>query len=103
MTETKPNSFSDIVDRAAAELRSTPVPPGPPPELLEALLHAADAETGGAICALGAPARTCSDASYSQPLALFQKTRNIIMKRPYKSLTTLAACCVAVIAAYLIF
>ena len=41
MIEKKPESFSDIVDRAAAELRSMPVPPGPPPELLEALLQAA--------------------------------------------------------------
>jgi outer membrane lipoprotein-sorting protein len=41
MIEKKPESFSDIVDRATEELRSTPVPPGPPPELLEVLLQAA--------------------------------------------------------------
>ena len=41
MIDKQPESFSDIVDRAAEELRSMPVPPGPPPELLEALLQAA--------------------------------------------------------------
>lgn len=46
MIEKNPNSFSDIVDRAMEELRLTLVPPGPPPELLEALLQAAKANEG---------------------------------------------------------
>jgi outer membrane lipoprotein-sorting protein len=48
MIEKKPDSFSDIVDRAVEELRLTPVPPGPPPELLEALLQAAKENEGAA-------------------------------------------------------
>ena len=46
MIEKKPESFSDIVDRAVEELRSSPVPPELPPELLEALLQAAKENEG---------------------------------------------------------
>ena len=46
MIEKKPDSFSDIVDRAMGELRSSPVPPELPPELLDALLQAAKEGTG---------------------------------------------------------
>lgn len=46
MIEKKPDSFSDIVDRAMGELRGSPVPPGPPPQLLDTLLHAAKSNTG---------------------------------------------------------
>ena len=46
MIEKKPDSFSDIVDRAMGELRSSPVPPELPPELLDALLQAAKENTG---------------------------------------------------------
>ena len=48
MIEKQPESFSDIVDRAVGELRSSPVPPGPPPELLNVLLQAAR-ENDGAV------------------------------------------------------
>jgi hypothetical protein len=91
MIEKKPDSFSDIVDRAVAELRSTPVPPGPPPELLDALLQAASVSD-----------KQLSVASYNQPLSQLQKIRNIIMKYPFKSITTFTACCLILIAAYLI-
>jgi hypothetical protein len=93
MTEKKPESFSDIVDRAAEELRSMPVPPGPPPELLEALLKAANVE---------ASTQPLSRESFYQPLSRLQKIRNTIMKHPIKSLTTIVACCLVLIAAYLI-
>jgi hypothetical protein len=41
MIEKEPDSTSDVVDCAMGELRSSPVPPGLPPELLEVLLQAA--------------------------------------------------------------
>jgi outer membrane lipoprotein-sorting protein len=91
MIEKNPESFSDIVDRAAEELRAMPVPPGPPPELLDTLLQAASASD-----------RRLPVAPYNQPLSHLQKIRNIIMKYPFKSLTTFAACCIVLIAAYLI-
>jgi outer membrane lipoprotein-sorting protein len=90
MIEKKPESFSDIVDRATEELRSMPVPPGPPPELLETLRQAASA------CD-----KQLTVASYNQPLSHLQKIRNIIMKNPIKSISTFAACCLILIAAYL--
>ena len=102
MNENKPESFSDIVDRAAAELRSTPVPPGPPPELLEALLKAAGENAGCVQRTMEASYKPSSDGSYNQPLSQLQKLRNIIMKNPFKSLTTFAACCLVMVAAYLI-
>jgi outer membrane lipoprotein-sorting protein len=90
MIDKNPESFSDIVDRAAEELRSMPVPPGPPPELLDTLLKAASVSD-----------KQLSVATYNQPLSQLQKIRNIIMKYPFKSLTTFAACCLVLIAAYL--
>ena len=57
MIEKKPDSFSDIVDRAMGELRSSPVPPELPPELLDALLQAAKEGTGAVQCAVGASAQ----------------------------------------------
>jgi outer membrane lipoprotein-sorting protein len=90
MIDKKPESFSDIVDRATEELRAMPVPPGPP-ELLDTLLKAASASD-----------KQVSVASYNKPLSQLQKIRNIIMKNPFKSLTTFAACCLVLIAAYLI-
>ncbi len=91
MIGNNPESFSDIVDRATEELRSMPVPPDPPPELLETLLQAASVSD-----------KQLSVASYNQPLSRLQQIRNIIMKYPFKSLTTIAACCLVLIAAYLI-
>jgi outer membrane lipoprotein-sorting protein len=102
MIEKKPDSFSDIVDRAAAELQSMLVPPGPPPELLEALLKAASANAGGVKQTMKASNQISSDGSYNQPLSQLQKMRNIIMKNPFKTLTTFAACCLVLVAAYLI-
>ncbi|MGD0381983.1 MAG: hypothetical protein ABSA77_00585 [Thermoguttaceae bacterium] len=114
MIDKKPESFSDIVDRAAEELRSMPVPPGPPPKLLDALLQAAKVNVAcvqrtmdidNAECVqrtLEASDQPSSDGSYYQPLSQLQKIRNIIMKNPIKSITTLAACCLVLIAAYLI-
>jgi outer membrane lipoprotein-sorting protein len=103
MIEKKPESFSDIVDRAAAELRAMPVPPGPPPELLEALLQAANVNVGCVKHTVKVSDQPSSDGSYNQPLSQLQKIRNIIMKNPFKSLTTFAACCLVLIAAYLTF
>ena len=57
MIEKKPESFSDIVDRAVGELRSSPVPPELPPELLEALLQAAKENTGAVQCTVEASAQ----------------------------------------------
>ena len=91
MIDKQPESYSDIVDRAAAELRSMPVPPGPPPELLDALLQGASASD-----------KQLSAAACNQPLSQLQTLRNIIMKYPFKFLTTFAACCLVLIAAYLI-
>jgi outer membrane lipoprotein-sorting protein len=102
MTDNKPELFSDIVDRAADELRSRPVPPGPPPELLEALLQAANKNLGCVQRTVEASDQPSSGGSYNQPLSQLQKIRNIIMKNPFKSLTTLAACCLVLVAAYLI-
>jgi outer membrane lipoprotein-sorting protein len=90
MIDKKPESFSDIVDRAAEELQSMPVPPGPPPELLDALLKATSVSD-----------KLLSVASYNLPLSQLQKIRYIIMNNPFKSLTTFAACCLVLIAAYL--
>jgi outer membrane lipoprotein-sorting protein len=91
MIEKNPESFSDIVDRATEELRAMPVPPGPPPELLDTLLQAASVSD-----------QQLSVASYNQPLSQLQNIRNIVMKNPIKSITTFAACCLVLIAAYLI-
>jgi hypothetical protein len=102
MIEKKPESFSDIVDRAAAELRSIPIPPGPPPELLEALLQAAKVNVGCVQRTIKASDKPSSDGSYNQSLSQLQKIRNIIMINPFKSIMTLAACCIVLIAAYLI-
>jgi hypothetical protein len=102
MTDKKPESFSDIVDRAAGELRSMPVPPGPPPELLNALLQAADDNVGCVQRTMEASGKPSSDGSYNQPLSRLQKIRNIIMRNPFKSITTFAACCLVLVAAYLI-
>lgn len=57
MIEQKPESSSDIVDRAMGELRLSPVPPGPPPELLDALLQAAKENTGTLQCTVEASAQ----------------------------------------------
>ena len=57
MIEKKPDSFSDIVDRAMGELRSSPVPPELPPELLDALLQAAKENTGAVQCTVEASAQ----------------------------------------------
>ncbi len=46
MIEKRPEAFSDIVDRAMGELRSSPVPLELPSELLDALLQAARENTG---------------------------------------------------------
>jgi outer membrane lipoprotein-sorting protein len=107
MNEKKQESFSDIVDRATEELRSIAIPSGPPPELLEALLvgcvqRPADENVGCVQRTLKTSAQTSPDASYIQPLSRLHKLRNIIMKNPFKSLTTFAACCLVLIAAYLL-
>jgi outer membrane lipoprotein-sorting protein len=57
MIEKEPDSFSDIVDRAMGELRSSPVPPELPPELLDALLQAAKENTGAVQCTVEASAQ----------------------------------------------
>ena len=57
MIEKKPDSLSDIVDRAVGELRSSPVPPELPPELLNALLQAAKENTGAVQCTAEASAQ----------------------------------------------
>ena len=101
MIDKKPESFSDIVDRATEELRSMPVPPGPPPDLLEVLLRTANINVGSEQSTVGASYQPSSDGSYNQPLTRLQKIRNIIMKNPFKSLTTFAACCLVMVAAYL--
>src|SRR3972149_3723198 len=106
MIDKKPESFSDIVDRATEDLRATPVPPGPPPELLEALLQAASApEASNVGCVqrtMEASDQPLSGESYNQPLSRLQIIRNIVMKNPFKSITTFAACCLLLIAAYVI-
>ena len=72
MTEKKPETFSDIVDRAMGELRSSPVPPELPPELLNALLQAAKANTGAVQCTVEAPAQ----AEIIRPAFLTRSLRN---------------------------
>jgi outer membrane lipoprotein-sorting protein len=102
MIEKNPDSFSDIVDRAAAELRSTPVPPGPPPKLLEALLQAAKESEGPLQAAVQASARSLTRCPDNRPLSQIQKIRNTVMKYPIRSLSIFAACGSALIAALLI-
>lgn len=102
MIDKKPESHSDIVDRAAEELRAMPVPPGPPPELLEALFQAAKVNVGCVQRTVEASDQQSSDGSYNQPLSRLQIIRNIVMKYPFKSLTTFAACFLVLVAAYLI-
>jgi outer membrane lipoprotein-sorting protein len=48
-----------------------------------------------------ASAQPLSGESFFQPLSRLQKIMNIIMKKPYKSITTFAACCLVLIATYL--
>jgi outer membrane lipoprotein-sorting protein len=126
----KPEPSFDIVDRAAAELRSLPVPPGPPPELLDSLLRMAKEIPSGSpdSSAIGAappqeaigmdthasracgtpidklsglPGHTFDRSAYHQPLSQIQKIRNTIMTRPFRSVAAFAACCLILIAAYL--
>ena len=75
MIEKKPESFSDIVDRATEELRSLPVPPGPPPELLEVLLQAAKENVGCVQRTTEASEKPSCDGSYSQPLSRITKNQ----------------------------
>jgi outer membrane lipoprotein-sorting protein len=102
MIEKKPGSFSDIVDRAAAELRLTPVPPGPPPELLESLRRAAQDNRACAPSDVNAFAHPSSERSRNQSFSRLRKIRSLIMRNPRKTIASAAACCIVAVAACLI-
>jgi outer membrane lipoprotein-sorting protein len=80
MIEKKPDSFSDIVDRAMGELRSSPVPPELPPELLSALLQAAKEHTGAVQCTVEASAQ--AEINHPTLLSRSLETWRWIMRHP---------------------
>ncbi len=88
MIEKKPDLFSDIVDRAMGELRSSPVPLELPPELLNALLQAAKENTGAVQCTVEASAQ----AEIIRPTFLTRSLGNWrwIMRHPVSRATAAA-------------